>query len=129
MSGRSNRGPKVQSLEPEQLNEDTQVLGKQIWRVVPYAKKYPRRVMSGILANMAARFFDLMPLVAIGFAVDYFTTDSMSGPMWIQNMVTGINSDPAIGYGALVFLGFVCLALFQGISEYSWANTGLQNSA
>ncbi|MGY8728192.1 MAG: ABC transporter ATP-binding protein [Candidatus Poseidoniales archaeon] len=124
MSRHGSRGAKVQSLEPEQLNEKTQVLGKQIWRVVPYAKKYPGRVASGIFANIAARFFDLMPLVAIGFAVDYFTTDTMSGPMWIQNMVTGISNDPAIGYGTLVFLGFLCLALFQGISEYSWQTLG-----
>ena len=49
MSRRSNRGIKVESLAPEQLNEETQVFGKQIWRVLPYAKKYPRRVMSGFL--------------------------------------------------------------------------------
>ncbi|MBP04372.1 MAG: ABC transporter permease [Euryarchaeota archaeon] len=124
MSRRSNRGIKVESLAPEQLNEETQVFGKQIWRVLPYAKKYPRRVMSGIFANMAARFFDLMPLVAIGFAVDYFTSDSMSGPQLIQDAVLAISSDPAVGYGALVFLGFLCLAIFQGISEYSWQTLG-----
>tara|TARA_B100000459_G_scaffold147518_1_gene118208 strand:+ start:4226 stop:5944 length:1719 start_codon:yes stop_codon:yes gene_type:complete len=73
---------------------------------------------------MAARFFDLMPLVAIGFAVDYFTSDSMSGPQLIQDMVLGISDNPAIGYGVLVFLGFFCLAVFQGISEYSWQTLG-----
>ncbi len=124
MSRRSNRGPKVESLAPEQLNEGRQVLGKQIWRILPYAKAYPRRVLSGIFANMAARFFDLMPLVAIGFAVDYFTSDSMSGPQLIQDMVLGISDNPAIGYGVLVFLGFFCLAVFQGISEYSWQTLG-----
>lgn len=124
MSRRSNRGPKVESLAPEQLNEGRQVLGKQIWRILPYAKAYPRRVLSGIFANMAARFFDLMPLVAIGFAVDYFTSDSMSGPQIIQDMVLGISDNPAIGYGVLVFLGFFCLAVFQGISEYSWQTLG-----
>ena len=124
MSRRSNRGPKVESPAPEQLNEGRQVLGKQIWRILPYAKAYPRRVLSGIFANMAARFFDLMPLVAIGFAVDYFTSDSMSGPQLIQDMVLGISDNPAIGYGVLVFLGFFCLAVFQGISEYSWQTLG-----
>jgi len=124
MSRRSNRGPKVESLAPEQLNEGRQVLGKQIWRILPYAKAYPRRVLSGIFANMAARFFDLMPLVAIGFAVDYFTSDSMSGPQLIQDMVLGISDNAAIGYGVLVFLGFFCLAVFQGISEYSWQTLG-----
>ena len=124
MSRRSNRGPKVESPAPEQLNEGRQVLGKQIWRILPYAKAYPRRVLSGIFANMAARFFDLMPLVAIGFAVDYFTSGSMSGPQLIQDMVLGISDNPAIGYGVLVFLGFFCLAVFQGISEYSWQTLG-----
>ena len=124
MSRRSNRGPKVESLAPEQLNEGRQVLGKQIWRILPYAKAYPRRVLSGIFANMAARFFDLMPLVAIGFAVDYFTSDSMSGPQLIQDMVLAISDNAAIGYGVLVFLGFFCLAVFQGISEYSWQTLG-----
>ena len=121
--GRSH-GPKSDVMAPEDINEDTQILGKQIWRVVPYAKKYPKRVMTGIFANAAARFFDLMPFVAIGFAVDYFTTDTLAGPQIVQNTVTFIHSNPAIGYGVLVFLGFLCLAVFQGISEYAWQSLG-----
>src|SRR6056300_1695947 len=71
-------------MSPEDINEGAEVLGKQIWRVVPYAKKYPGRVFTGIFANAAARFFDLMPFVAIGLAVDYFTTDVLSGPQIVQ---------------------------------------------
>ena len=67
-------------MSPEDINDSADVLGRQIWRVVPYAKKYPKRVLTGIFANAAARFFDLMPFVAIGLAVDYFTTDMLSGP-------------------------------------------------
>ena len=111
-------------MSPEDINGGTDVLGKQIWRIVPYAKKYPKRVASGVLANAAARFFDLMPFVAIGLAVDYFTTDVLSGPDIVQTMVTTIHSDPAVGYGVLIFLGFLCLAIFQGISEYSWQTLG-----
>ncbi|MGB1233706.1 MAG: ABC transporter ATP-binding protein [Poseidonia sp.] len=111
-------------MSPEDINESADVLGKQIWRIVPYAKKYPKRVFAGIFANAAARFFDLMPFVAIGLAVDYFTTDMLSGPQIVQDMVTTIHSDPAIGYGVLIFLGFLCLAIFQGISEYSWQTLG-----
>ena len=111
-------------MSPEDLNEGAQVLGRQIWRVVPYAKKYPKRVATGIFANAAARFFDLMPFVAIGLAVDYFTTDILTGPQIVQDMVTTIHSDPAFGYGILIFLGFLCLALFQGISEYAWQTLG-----
>jgi len=77
-----------------------------------------------ILANATARVFDLMPFVAIGLAVDYFTTDVLSGPQIVQDLVTGIHSNPAYGYGILVFLGFLCLAVFQGISEYAWQTLG-----
>ncbi|MCH1536980.1 MAG: ABC transporter ATP-binding protein [Candidatus Poseidoniales archaeon] len=112
------------AMSPEDLNEGAQVLGRQIWRVVPYAKKYPKRVATGIFANAAARFFDLMPFVAIGLAVDYFTTDVLSGPQIVQDLVTTIHSDPAYGYGILIFLGFLCLAIFQGISEYAWQTLG-----
>ena len=111
-------------MSPEDINGQTDVLGKQIWRIVPYAKKYPKRVAAGIFANGAARFFDLMPFVAIGLAVDYFTTDVLSGPAVVQTMVTAVHSDPAVGYGVLIFLGFLCLAIFQGISEYSWQTLG-----
>jgi ATP-binding cassette subfamily B protein len=111
-------------MSPEDINEGAEVLGKQIWRVIPYAKKYPGRVFTGIFANAAARFFDLMPFVAIGLAVDYFTTDVLSGPQIVQDMVTGIHSNPAYGYGILIFLGFLCLAIFQGISEYAWQTLG-----
>ncbi len=111
-------------MSPEDLNEGAPVLGRQIWRVVPYAKKYPKRVATGIFANAAARFFDLMPFVAIGLAVDYFTTDVLSGPQIVQDLVTTIHSDPAYGYGILIFLGFLCLAVFQGISEYAWQTLG-----
>ena len=106
------------------IRDRSQVLGRQIWRVVPYAKRYPGRVLSGVLGNAMARFFDLMPFVAIGLAVDYFTGGALSGPQIIQDFVTSFGGDPAIGYGVLIFLGFFCLAIFQGISEYSWQTLG-----
>ena len=111
-------------MAPSEINEKSQVLGRQIWRVVPYAKRYPGRVLAGVLGNATARFFDLMPFVAIGLAVDYFTGGSLSGPQIIQDFVTSFGGDPAIGYGVLIFLGFFCLAIFQGISEYSWQTLG-----
>ena len=112
------------AMEPSDINEKTQVVGRQIWRVVPYAKRYPGRVLSGIFGNAMARFFDLMPFVAIGLAVDYFTGGGLSGPDIVQNFVTSFGGDPAIGYGVLIFLGFFFLAIFQGISEYSWQTLG-----
>lgn len=124
MARGDNRGEKVDLMSPEQLNEQSQVLGRQIWRVVPYAKRYPKRVATGVLANAAARFFDLMPFVAIGFAVDYFTSDLLSGPDFLQDMLANSPFSPAVFYGILIFSGFFCLAIFQGISEYSWQTLG-----
>ncbi|MCH1541384.1 MAG: ABC transporter ATP-binding protein/permease [Candidatus Poseidonia sp.] len=125
MSRGRGSASKSDVMSPEDINEGAQVLGKQIWRVVPYAKKYPKRALTGIAANAAARFFDLMPFVAIGLAVDYFTNDrTLSGPQIIQDTVTLFGTDPAIGYGILIFLGFFCLAIFQGISEYAWQTLG-----
>jgi len=111
-------------MTPDDINSQRQVLGKQIWRVVPYAKKYPKRVVTGFMTNGIARVFDLMPFVAIGFAVDYFTTGIMAGPQIFQDLIIEINPEPAYGYGFLIFLGFFCLAIFQGISEYSWQTLG-----
>ena len=44
------------AMEPSDINEKTQIVGRQIWRVVPYAKRYPGRVLSGIFGNAMARF-------------------------------------------------------------------------
>ena len=74
------RGMSSDLMSPDADQETTQIVCRQIWRVVPYAKRYPGRVATGILSNMAARMFDLLPFVAMGYAVDYFTNDIMSGP-------------------------------------------------
>ena len=124
MARGSGRGEKVDPMTPEELNDQSQVLGKQVWRVIPYAKRYPRRLIAGFLGNACARIVDLVPFVAIGWAVDYFTSDIMAGPGIVQTAVNSISSDPAIGYGFLIFLGFALLAVFQGISEYSWQTLG-----
>ena len=113
MARGANRGEKVDPMTPEQLNDQTQVLGRQIWRVVPYAKRYPKRVATGIFANAAARFFDLMPFVAIGFAVDYFTGDILSGPQFLQDIIESSPFSPAVFYGILIFSGFFCLNIFK----------------
>ncbi|HJL59709.1 MAG TPA: ABC transporter transmembrane domain-containing protein, partial [Candidatus Thalassarchaeaceae archaeon] len=118
------RDEAVDLMTPEELNDQTQVLGKQVWRVIPYAKRYPRRLIAGFIGNACARIVDLVPFVAIGWAVDYFTSDIMAGPGIVQSTVNSISSDPAIGYGFLIFLGFAMLAVFQGISEYSWQTLG-----
>jgi len=115
---------KADPMAPSSINEKTQIVGRQIWRVVPYAKRYPRRVFAGIFSNAMARVFDLMPFVAIGYSVDYFTTKKMSGPEFLQDFVIALPGGIEVGYGILIFLGFFFLALFQGLSEYSWQTLG-----
>ncbi len=63
-------------MSPDDINENHQVLGRQVWRVIPYALRYPRRLVAGFLGNACARVVDLVPFVAIGWAVDYFTSNS-----------------------------------------------------
>ena len=115
---------KVDMMSPSSDDEKTQVVGRQIWRVVPYAKRYPGRVFSGIFSNALARVFDLMPFVAIGYSIDYLTNKTMSGPQFLQDFVIALPGGIEVGYGFLIFLGFFCLAFFQGISEYSWQTLG-----
>ena len=51
--------------------DEKQVVGRKIWRIVPYIKRYWRRAAGGVGANAAARAFDLIPFIAIGMAADY----------------------------------------------------------
>ena len=119
-----SRSSKVDPMSPSSINEKTQVVGRQIWRVVPYAKRYPGRVLAGFFSNAMARMFDLMPFVAIGYSIDYFTNDKMSGPKFLQDFVIALPGDVEVGYGLLIFLSFLFLAIFQGLSEYSWQTLG-----
>lgn len=125
------RSTQYQHLPPEELNEDkTEVLGKQIWRVIPYGLNYKKRALVGVLANGMARFADLLPFVFIGFAVDYYSgnnTDGFFGAMrdFLDESIFPLLTDNlAVGYGVLIFLGFASLAIFQGISEYCWQTLG-----
>ena len=73
MGAGNPRSTQYDHLSPEELNDSkVEVLGKQIWRVVPYGLQYKKRALTGILANGMARFADLLPFVFIGFAVDYY---------------------------------------------------------
>ena len=65
----------------------------------------PGRVLAGFFSNAMARMFDLMPFVAIGYSIDYFTNDKMSGPKFLQDFVIALPGDIEVGYGFLIFLG------------------------
>jgi len=120
----------ISQSEADRIAEDTQIIGRKIWRVIPYIRPYRYRAAVGIFSNMLARIFDLIPFVFIGFAVDYYSGVSSGGSLGQfrdfldQNFLNLISDDLAIGYGVLIFLGFAGLAVFQGISEYSWQTLG-----
>ncbi len=131
MGAGNPRAAQHQHLSPEQLNsEKIDILGKQIWRVIPYGMKYKQRAIVGILANGLARFADLLPFVFIGFAVDYYsgaTTEGFFGSfrnLLDDSLFPLVSDNLAYGYGLLIFLGFASLAVFQGISEYCWQTLG-----
>jgi ATP-binding cassette subfamily B protein len=112
-------------------DEDTRVLGRRIWRIFPYVRPYRFRAGVGIATNMCARIFDLVPFVFIGFAVDYYNGNMVSGGRlgelraFIDDFfVNYIIDDQALVYGILIFLGFAGLAIFQGLSDYCWQTLG-----
>ncbi len=131
MGAGNPRSAQYDHLSPEELNSaKVEILGKQIWRVIPYGLQYKKRALTGILANGMARFADLLPFVFIGFAVDYYAgndTDGTFGGMrdLLDDTIFPLITDNlAVGYGLLIFLGFASLAVFQGISEYCWQTLG-----
>ena len=122
------RGMSSDMMSPDADQEATQIVGRQIWRVVPYASDtWPS--CHEILSNMAARMFDLLPFVAMGYAVDYFTNDIMSGPQFIQDFVEFLPGSTAVGYGTLDFPRFLFPSIFPRAIRIFLANFGLQNSA
>ena len=58
------------SKDMSELEDVNQVVGRKIWRVVPYVTRYWKRALGGILANAGARAFDQIPFIAIGMAAD-----------------------------------------------------------
>ncbi|MDP6906049.1 MAG: ABC transporter ATP-binding protein [Candidatus Thalassarchaeaceae archaeon] len=111
-------------------DSDKQILGRKIWRIVPYIRPYRKRALVGISSNMLARVFDLIPFIFIGFAVDYYGDSETEGSLGVlrdfldENLLNLITTNQSISYGFLIFLGFAGLAIFQGISEYSWQTLG-----
>ena len=80
MGAGNPRSAQYDHLSPEELNSaKVEILGKQIWRVIPYGLQYKKRALTGILANGMARFSDLLPFVFIGFAVDYYAGNDTEG--------------------------------------------------
>ncbi len=122
--------PSIGTYGTEDSEEDKQILGRKIWRILPYIRPYRKRAAVGIASNMFARIFDLVPFIFIGFAVDYYSDADSAGRLGIfrefldEHFLSLISNDQAISYGILIFLGFAGLAIFQGISEYTWQTLG-----
>jgi len=113
------------------LEDESQILGRKIWRIFPYVKRYWVRALGGIVANVAARAFDLIPFIAIGLATDYYNPDTADFTnSSIEKLVTSdlipslgpINS-VELSFGLLILFSFAALAIFQGFSNQLWQST------
>jgi ATP-binding cassette, subfamily B, bacterial len=84
------------------------MLGRHLWKLVPYVRPYRGRVAVGLGANALARLADLLPMVLIGLLVDQISR--------------GMPLDKAVfvGFGIAVMTTFLALALFQTTSDYAW---------
>ena len=117
------------SKDESDLLDEKQVVGRKIWRIVPYIKRYWRRATGGFVANAAARAFDLIPFIVIGMAADWYQSGTFTSST-IQSLVSsshlpevGPIGSVEIGFGLLILVSFTFLAVFQGISEYMWQST------
>ena len=110
-------------------DDEKQVVGRKIWRIVPYLRKYPKRVFGGIFTNGIARAFDLIPFIAIGMAADYYRDGTFTND-FIERFVSsrsfpafGPMSSIEFGFGFVIVICFTFLALFQGLSNQLWQST------
>ena len=117
------------SKDESDLLDERQVVGRKIWRIVPYLKRYWKRAAGGVAANAAARAFDLIPFIVIGMAADWYQSGTFTSSA-IQSLVSsshlpevGPIGSVEFGFGLLILVSFTFLAIFQGISEYMWQST------
>ena len=108
--------------------DEAQIVGRQIWKIVPYVTRYWQRAVGGLLANVAARAFDLIPFIAIGMAADYYNpnnsqfTNSAIEKIVSSDMIPEIGpiGSVELGFGLLIFICFAALSVFQGLSNQLW---------
>ena len=117
------------SKDESDLLDEKQVVGRKIWRIVPYVKRYWKRAVGGFAANAAARAFDLLPFVVIGMAADWYQSGDFTSST-IHSLVSsshlpelGPVGSVELGFGLLILISFSFLAVFQGLSEYLWQST------
>ncbi|MEC7407034.1 MAG: ABC transporter transmembrane domain-containing protein, partial [Candidatus Thermoplasmatota archaeon] len=109
--------------------DDRQIVGRKIWRIFPYVRKYWKSAVGGIAANAGARAFDLIPFIAIGMAADYYQSGTFTSQR-VERIMTsdlipslGPIESEELGFGLLILLCFTFLAIFQGLSNQLWQAT------
>ncbi len=107
-SGRNSGGSGTET----ESGRHPRAMGRHIWRLMPFVRPYRKRVATGLLANILARAFDLLPILVVGRAVDKLTA-SISGQGASNPMVF-------LWYGLVILGTFLGLAMFQSISDYAW---------
>jgi len=117
------------SKDQSDSSDEKQIVGRKIWRIVPYLKRYWKRALGGIATNVIARAFDFIPFIAIGMAADYYRDKTFTDDI-IQRFVTsdimpsiGPMTSIEFGFGLLIVISFTFLAIFQGLSNQLWQST------
>ena len=116
------------ALDSSDLGDDDQIVGRKIYRIIPYILTYWQRALGGLLANIGARAFDLIPFIAIGMAADYYNpnnstfTDATVERIVSSDILPNIVPIGSIdfGFGLLILISFTALAIFQGLSNQFW---------
>ncbi|NTU60614.1 MAG: ABC transporter ATP-binding protein, partial [Deltaproteobacteria bacterium] len=87
-------------------------MGSSLWRLASYARPYRKRIAVGLVTNVLARVFDLLPMVVVGHAVDRITVSLRTGAV--------IAPSTFVLFGFAVLFTFLGLAVFQSTSDYAW---------
>ena len=99
---------------------DKQMLGRQLWRILPFIKPYKVRFTIGILSNAIARAFDLLPFVAMGLLTDAVLRDEVET---LQDyafygflILGGFTSVPGVIVGGLI------IGVGEKVAELYWGD-------
>jgi ATP-binding cassette subfamily B protein len=85
-------------------------MGQYLWRLKPFLRPYSAKVWAGLVTNVAARGFDLLPFVIVGAVVDRLTQPGATPGSWF------------VMQGLLILGTFLGLALFQSLSDFFWSD-------
>jgi ATP-binding cassette subfamily B protein len=79
---------------------------------VPYARPYKARIAVGLVTNVLARVFDLLPMVVVGRIVDAIAAAGRTGAR--------VPAATFVLWGLGILGTFLGLAVFQSASDYAW---------